>query len=95
MLIIAGHLIVDPAEREAFVAEGAQNAVAPARRAAGCLDFAMTADSLDPARINVFERWRSEQELSDFRGAGPDSDTAAQILGADVKRYVVAAVMEP
>ena len=94
MLIIAGFLITDPADRDAFVVEGV-TAVSLARDAPGCLDFCLTADSVDPARVNVFERWESEDELLAFRGSGPDSGTTARILGADVKRYVVASVGEP
>lgn len=91
MLIIAGHLTTEPTDRDAFVADAA-TAVAVARRAPGCLDFAITADTVDPARITIFERWASADELMAFRGSGPDSGTAARILGADVRRYVVASV---
>jgi quinol monooxygenase YgiN len=94
MLIIAGHLITDPEDRDAFVAEGAE-VVSLARGAPGCLDFCITADTLDPSRVNIFERWESEDELLAFRGSGPDSGTAARILDADVKRYVIASVGEP
>lgn len=94
MLIIAGHLVTDADDRDAFVAEGA-HVVALARSAPGCLDFSMTADTLDPQRVNVFERWETEEELLAFRGSGPDSGTAARILDADVRRYVIAAVEAP
>lgn len=94
MLIIAGHLMTDPADRDTFVAEG-RTAVSMARTAPGCLDFCMTADTLDPARVNIFERWASEEELLAFRGSGPGSDTAVRILAAEVKRYVIASVGEP
>ena len=63
-----------------------------ARSAPGCLDFSITADTLDPQRVNVFERWATEEELLAFRGSGPDSGTAARILDADVRRYVIASV---
>lgn len=94
MLIIAGHLTSEPTDRDAFVAEGAK-VVSMARSAPGCLDFSITADTVDPARINIFERWESEDELLAFRGSGPDSDTAVRILGADVRRYVIASVEDP
>jgi quinol monooxygenase YgiN len=94
MLIIAGHLVVDPANRSSFVAD-CRAAVEQARGAPGCLDFALTADTLDAARVNVFERWESETDLLAFRGSGPDDDTGARILGADVQRYVVSGVEPP
>jgi quinol monooxygenase YgiN len=34
--------------------------VEAARASAGHLDFAPTADTTDPARINVHERWESD-----------------------------------
>lgn len=95
MLIIAGHLITDPADRDAVVAEAARGAVALARSAPGCLDFAVTADTLDPARVDVFERWETEEQLLAFRGSGPDDGTADRILDADVRRYVVSSVEAP
>ncbi|MFP5020947.1 putative quinol monooxygenase [Pseudonocardia sp. 1LY6.1] len=94
MLIIAGHLVVDPAEREGMLAEGAR-VVTLARSAPGCLDFSLTADTVDPSRVVVLERWESETDLLAFRGSGPDPGTAAKILDADVKRYEIASVGEP
>jgi quinol monooxygenase YgiN len=94
MLIVAGYLITDVEDRDAFVAEGVK-AVSMARSAPGCLDFSITADTLDPQRVNIYERWETEHELLAFRGSGPDSGTAARILDADVKRYVIASVEDP
>jgi quinol monooxygenase YgiN len=94
MLIIAGHLVVDPADREAYVADCAE-VVDAARGAAGCLDFALSADATDPARINVYERWASDEELMAFRGSGPDDKTSARILDADVRKYRISAVEAP
>lgn len=91
MLIVAGHLTLDPADRDAMVADGAA-VLAAARNAPGCLDFALSADPLDATRVNVFERWESEAALLAFRGTGPDADTAARIRGGDVRRYTVSDV---
>lgn len=94
MLIIAGHLIVDLADRNRYVTDCAI-AVEQARRAPGCLDFAVTADPLDPARVNVYERWESDTELSNFRGSGPDAATQARILSAEVYKYRIASIEKP
>jgi quinol monooxygenase YgiN len=91
VLIVAGWLTVDPAERDDYVADAAQ-AVRQARAAPGCLDYAVTADSLEPGRIVVYERWESEEQLLAFRGSGPSDEQAAQIQEADVARFEVAAV---
>ena len=94
MLIIAGYVNVDPDDRDTFVTEGAK-VVSLARGAAGCLDFSITADTLDPRRVNIFERWETEEELLAFRGSGPDAGTTARIVDADVRRYVISAVEAP
>ena len=94
MLIVAGHLIVAPQERDAYLASCTE-AVEAARAAAGCLDFTITADLLDPARICIYERWEGEDELLAFRGSGPTEDQQATILDADVKRYTISAVGDP
>jgi hypothetical protein len=49
MPIIAGHLIVDPADRDRYVADCAM-AVVQARARCGLPGLGPTADSLDPAR---------------------------------------------
>jgi quinol monooxygenase YgiN len=89
MLIIAGHLVVSPDERDAYVAECVA-VVDAARVAPGCLDYSITADSADPARIRIFERWDDEAHLLAFRGSGPSDGQQAAIVDADVKRYVIA-----
>ena len=47
MVIVAGHITVDPEQRESHLA-GCMNVVEKARRGDGCLDFVITADLLDP-----------------------------------------------
>jgi quinol monooxygenase YgiN len=55
MIIVSGHLFVDPAERAAYVAD-CDEVMRLARAAPGCLDFQVTADPLEPDRVNVFEQ---------------------------------------
>lgn len=88
MVIVAGHLVVDPKEREAYLA-GCVSVVEQARRANGCLDFAITADLLDPGRVNVFERWESRTAVETFRGSGPDDEQSTAVLSATVAEYDV------
>ena len=94
MLIISGYLIVDAADRDTYVTDSVKT-VEQARRAAGCLDFTITADTIDPGRINIYERWETDSELADFRGSGPDDETNARILNADVHKYRISAVEAP
>lgn len=91
MLIIAGHLVVDPSVRDAYVEE-CVSVVEAARVAPGCLDYSITADSADAARVRIYERWEDEGPLLSFRGSGPSEGQQATIVDADVKRYVIASV---
>jgi quinol monooxygenase YgiN len=88
MVIVSGHLIVDEEAREDYLA-GCADVVAQARRAPGCLDFAISADLLDPRRINVFERWASQSAVEEFRGSGTGEDQGAMIRSASVSEYDV------
>jgi quinol monooxygenase YgiN len=94
MLIIAGSLIVDPADRADFLAANA-DVVSQARQSTGCLDFVQAADPIEPGRINIFERWDDEVDLLAFRGAGQPESDSPPIRSADVKRYIISAVEEP
>lgn len=91
MVIVAGHLIVEPVQHEAYV-QNCVSVTAQAREAAGCLDFAVTADVLDPSRVNVFERWESHEALEAFRGSGLSDEQGAALLSASVAEYDVADV---
>jgi quinol monooxygenase YgiN len=94
MLIIAGSLILDPSHRAAFLAANA-GVMGQARQATGCLDFVQAADPLDPSRINIFERWDTEDHLLALRGEGQPEFDSPPLQSADVKRYLIAAVEEP
>ena len=94
MLIIAGYLVLSPADRDAYVADCVRT-VEGALAAPGCLDFSITADSVDAARIRIFERWEDEETLLAFRGSGPSDDQQAAIVDADVKRYSISSVGDP
>ncbi|MCM3886076.1 putative quinol monooxygenase [Frankia sp. R82] len=89
MVIVAGHLVVASDQREGYLA-GCVRVVEQARSAPGCLDFSITADLVDPGRINVFERWETQADVEAFRGSGPSDDQGAAMLSASVVEYDVA-----
>ena len=89
MVIVAGHITVEPQQREAYLA-GCVSVVEQARGAAGCLDFAISADLIDPSRINIFERWKSPAAVASFRGSGPSDEQGAAIRSAVVAEYDIA-----
>ncbi|SCL19489.1 putative quinol monooxygenase [Micromonospora inyonensis] len=66
-----------------------------ARAADGCLDFALTADLLDPGRIIVCERWASDEQLLAFRDCGPGDEQTVAIRDASVHKYRISAVEAP
>jgi quinol monooxygenase YgiN len=88
VIIVAGALFVAPDGRDVYLA-GCLAVVEAARRAPGCLDFALSADLLEARRINVFERWQSEEDLHRFRGSGPEAGQLAALLDVDVREYEV------
>jgi quinol monooxygenase YgiN len=88
MVIVAGYLVVDVSHRDSYLA-GCKPVVHRARRTQGCLDFAISADLLDPSRIDVFERWESQSAVDAFRGSGPSDEQRGSIVSASVSEYDV------
>ena len=66
MILIAGYSRTDEDKRDAIV-EAFAAMVGKARQQDGCLDMAISADSVDPERINVFECWRDELSWQAWR----------------------------
>ncbi|HEV7980177.1 antibiotic biosynthesis monooxygenase family protein [Amycolatopsis sp.] len=94
MLIVSGKIYVDPAAREKYLADCVQ-VVEQARATAGCFDFSLSADIVEPGRINIYERWDTDEQLQSFRGSGPSDEQTAEILDADVAKYRISTVEAP
>ncbi|MCF6389290.1 antibiotic biosynthesis monooxygenase [Mycobacterium sp. MBM] len=88
MVIVAGHITVDPRERGSYLA-GCIGVVQAARSADGCLDFAISADPVHLGRVNIFERWESRAAVERFRGDGPSGEQESAIREAVVIEYDV------
>jgi quinol monooxygenase YgiN len=94
-IIVSGSLHVDPTQRDAYL-EARVPILAHAREAPGCLDFSLSADLLDAGRINVYERWRSREDLLAYRaGDGPQLDDSIPVIAADVDLHHVSASESP
>ena len=91
MIIVSGRIYVAPEERESYLAD-CVGIVERSRRTAGCLDFAISADLLDPGRVNIFERWESRAAVETARGGGPGNEDVAALRSASVADYDVADV---
>jgi quinol monooxygenase YgiN len=66
LIIVAGYSFTAAGKRDAAVAAFA-GMVERARKHDGCLDLSISADSVDPDRINSFECWRDEQSWKAWR----------------------------
>ena len=84
MIIVCGHLQLHPGRRDAFLA-ASRAAVIAARATTGCEDFAVSADLLDPDRVNILERWSSRARLEAFRETGPGDDLSAMIAAYHIR----------
>ena len=94
-IIVSGTLHVDPAEREAFLIARLP-IIAHAREAKGCLDFSLSADSLDLSRVNVYERWSSDEDLQAYRnGGGPELDDRITVAAAAVELHHISGSEAP
>jgi quinol monooxygenase YgiN len=84
VIIIAGYSLTAADQRDAVVKAFA-GMVERARAQEGCLDLSISADSLDPERLNLFELWRDQQALDAWRkvARGP----RAKFTATYVKRY--------
>ena len=89
MIIVSGALFVDPAEREAYLHQ-CRTVIVTARASAGCLDFHLSADPLEPGRINVYEQWESPAAVEAFRGPGPTDEQSSPIREARVFQHEIA-----
>jgi quinol monooxygenase YgiN len=90
MVIVAGHITVEPQQRKSYLA-GCVRIVEQARRAVGP-DVAICADLVDPGRVNIFERWESQAALETFRSSGPDTEQRRAMLTVSVQEYDIADV---
>lgn len=63
MIVVAGHLSIDPAHRDAALAAIATG-VAATRQEAGNLDYRFSPDLDEPDRFNLIERWEDEDAMN-------------------------------
>ncbi|MFD2638946.1 putative quinol monooxygenase [Piscibacillus salipiscarius] len=85
-IIIAGWYTVEPSKRDEVV-KAHEDLMNRARQTPGCLDLAITADLVDPARINNFESWASEEALQAFRKVANPPKQIAPILEMEMSKH--------
>ncbi len=62
MIVIAGHVALDPSQREQAVA-AAREMMSETRREKGCISYAISADLDEPGRFRIFEEWEGDEAL--------------------------------
>jgi quinol monooxygenase YgiN len=90
MLIVAGTFTVEPGRRAEFL-ESRLEAIHTSRGEQGCLQYAMSADAVDPAVVRLFEMWSSRADLQAHlervrSSARPEG--GVPVLAHDMKMYV-------
>jgi len=66
-----------------------------AREAPGCLDLAISADSVDPRGVNNFELWESQEDLDAWRAVASPPDTGIEPSGGEMQEYEIARSKDP
>lgn len=94
MLIIAGHLTVDPDRRDEYVGLH-HDMVRRARATSGCLDCIVAADPVDAARVNLFERWDSGESLEHWRAVADPPATDIEVQSEAVEKYEISRAGPP
>lgn len=96
MLVIAGHVQIDPAMREQAIAAAVEMMEAT-RREEGCISYVISADLTDPGSFRIFEEWESAEAL-DAHFATPHMAKFQAAMGGfgvrelKVQRYEIAGV---
>jgi quinol monooxygenase YgiN len=93
MVIVEGIMEVDPSRRDEFL-QGRRDAIAAARAEQGCVEYAFSADAVEPGRVRIFERWESQADLDAHlagRGQAPAPPAGAPaITSAELRVYQIA-----
>jgi quinol monooxygenase YgiN len=91
VLIVAGTFTVDPDRRAEFL-EGRVASITASRRDRGCLQYAMSADALDPGVVRLFEVWSSQSDLDAhlqrMRESGQPAPGGVPVLAVDITKFV-------
>jgi quinol monooxygenase YgiN len=93
VIIVAGHFIVDPGQREQFL-RSREDVMRTSRSEAGCITYAFSPDPLDPARVLLFERWETKAALASHLAAlrqRPRPPDGTKILESEVRQYEISA----
>jgi heme-degrading monooxygenase HmoA len=87
MVIVAGHITVEPRRRESYLTRWVSIAERARRQLAVSISRSPPICSTR-GRINIFERWESQAARESFRSSGPDKEQRAALLTVAVQEYI-------
>ncbi|MEP7454946.1 antibiotic biosynthesis monooxygenase family protein [Phyllobacterium sp. SB3] len=88
MLIIAGHYSVSPERRQSYI-DAFADLVQRARAYPGCIDLAISADPIDPSRVNMIEIWESDEVLKAWRKICNPPKTGVRMHNINVQKHYI------
>lgn len=93
MIVIAGHIDLDPAKRDEAIA-AANVMMEKTRQEDGCVTYVMSADFSDPGKFRIFEEWESDAALGAHFTAPHMAEFQAKmanfgVRGMTIEKYVV------
>ncbi len=66
------------------------------RAEAGCIDYVLSADPLEPGRVYLFERWASKEHLAPHlarvRVPASADPAAVPVLSVEIQQYEIGAI---
>jgi quinol monooxygenase YgiN len=92
LIIYAGTVSVDPADRDRYVALRTEQ-IERARAKPGVENYVIAADPIDPGIVQVFECYRDEAALAAHEKTHV-RNADVQVLGMEIFRYEVASRSE-
>ena len=96
MIVIAGHVALDPKQREKAEA-AAREMMGETRKEDGCISYTFSADLEEAGRFRIFEEWQTDEALR-AHFASPHMARFQQAVGGlgvremKVQRYEVSKV---
>jgi quinol monooxygenase YgiN len=63
MIVIAGHVLLDPTQRDPAI-EAAREMMVETRKENGCISYTFSADLDEPGRFQIFEEWEDDGALA-------------------------------
>jgi quinol monooxygenase YgiN len=94
MVIVAGTMQLDPADRDAFLQSRA-DAVKATLTEPGCIEYSFSADGHDPGLVRLFEVWENQDALSTHlallaeNAKQQGAPAASPVKKADILQYNV------